>query len=166
MAKKLSDVEQVGQFMAALGHPMRAEIEALRSLLKSTDPQISERIKWNAPSYFSGETDLVTFAPFARKTDEVMLVFHHPAVVKIPSPILEGNFKDRRLAVFKSMAEVNSGDAALLGHLMCTISKIAAEQGLINGYRVVTNSGQDAGQSVSHIHLHVLGGRPMSWPPG
>ena len=66
----------------------------------------------------------------------------------------------------KSMAEVNSGDAALLGHLICTISKIAAEQGLINGYRVVTKCGKWGGQSVDHLHFHLLGGRQLNWPPG
>ena len=66
----------------------------------------------------------------------------------------------------KSLAEVDLGDAALLGHLMCAISKIAAEQGLSNGYRVVTNCGKWGGQSVDHLHFHLLGGRQLSWPPG
>ncbi len=54
----------------------------------------------------------------------------------------------------------------MLGHLMYMASKIAAEKGLANGYRVVVNSGTDGAQSVYHLHLHVLGGRQMNWPPG
>ncbi len=115
MAKKLPPdksgqavAEQVEQYMAALAHPMKAEIERLRGIIRAANPAISERIKWNAPSYHVRETDIVTFGPPARKMDEVMLVFHHPAVVKIGSPILTGNYSDRRLAIFKSMAEIEA----------------------------------------------------------
>jgi histidine triad (HIT) family protein len=65
-----------------------------------------------------------------------------------------------------NLAEVEETDAALLGHLMIAISKIAREQGLGNGFRVVTNSGKWGGQSVDHLHFHLLGGRQLSWPPG
>ncbi len=54
----------------------------------------------------------------------------------------------------------------LLGHLMVVARKVAAEQGLENGFRVVVNDGSDGGQEVFHLHLHVMGGRKMSWPPG
>jgi len=56
-------------------------------------------------------------------------------------------------------------DAALVGHLFVVARKIAEAEGL-SDYRLVMNNGKDAGQSVFHIHLHVLGGRKMSWPPG
>ena len=91
MAKKQSDAEQVAEYMAALEHPMKAEIEALRGLIKSSNPNISERIKWNAPSYHYQE-DLVTFGPPSRKTDEILLVFHHPSIVNIESELLTGNY--------------------------------------------------------------------------
>ncbi len=66
-----------------------------------------------------------------------------------------------------SIGEMHQGDSGLLGHLMLTCAKIAKERGLTaSGYRVVTNTGPNAGQSVFHLHLHVLGGRPMAWPPG
>ena len=65
-----------------------------------------------------------------------------------------------------SLTDMVEGDAALLGAMMLVAKQVAVAAGLAAGYRVVTNSGADAGQSVSHIHLHVLGGRPMSWPPG
>jgi len=67
-----------------------------------------------------------------------------------------------------SLSEADTGVAkrALLGHLLCVAAKIAREKGLANGYRVVVNTGPDAGQSVDHLHLHLLGGRGLSWPPG
>ena len=57
-------------------------------------------------------------------------------------------------------------DATMLGHLMVAGRDVAEQLGLGNGYRLVINNGPDAGQSVHHLHLHVLGGRPMAWPPG
>ena len=60
-----------------------------------------------------------------------------------------------------------ASDTGLLGHLMGVARDVARAEGLEeSGYRVVTNIGEDGGQSVFHLHLHVLGGRPLSWPPG
>ena len=57
-------------------------------------------------------------------------------------------------------------DEALIGHLHSVITKLADQEGIGDGYRVVVNSGVTAGQTVFHLHFHVLGGRPMHWPPG
>ena len=57
-------------------------------------------------------------------------------------------------------------DAALLGYLLLTIKRVAAQEGLEQGYRVVINTGEDGGQAVFHLHLHLLGKRAMTWPPG
>ena len=58
-------------------------------------------------------------------------------------------------------------DAALVGELVLAAAQVARTEGLgASGYRVVTNIGDDGGQSVPHLHFHVLGGRPMTWPPG
>jgi histidine triad (HIT) family protein len=57
-------------------------------------------------------------------------------------------------------------DEALVGHLFLIAQKVAAEEGLSDGYRTVFNNGPDARQTVDHIHLHLIGGRGMSWPPG
>jgi histidine triad (HIT) family protein len=65
-----------------------------------------------------------------------------------------------------SAADLRAGDGALLGRLFATIADIADREGLSHGWRVVTNVGRDAGQSVHHLHLHLLGGRSFSWPPG
>ena len=65
-----------------------------------------------------------------------------------------------------SVNEVGEADTALVGHLFVVLRKLAAEKGISAGYRVVTNTGVGAGQSVPHLHFHLLGGRPMGWPPG
>lgn len=66
----------------------------------------------------------------------------------------------------ESLAHASGDDAELLGHLLATTTKIARDLGLAEGYRVVINTGRDGGQSVDHLHLHLLGGRSLSWPPG
>jgi len=65
-----------------------------------------------------------------------------------------------------SLAEVHKEDEGLLGHLLWAASEVARMMGLGKGYRVVISSGRDGGQTVDHLHLHVLGGRAMHWPPG
>ncbi len=66
-----------------------------------------------------------------------------------------------------SAAELGDGDGPLLARLIATANAVAAAEGVAEGgYRLVTNIGDDAGQSVHHLHLHVLGGRRLSWPPG
>lgn len=57
-------------------------------------------------------------------------------------------------------------DEALLGHLLLTVKRVAEQAGLTDGYRLVINTGSDGGQTVYHLHLHILGGRQMAWPPG
>jgi histidine triad (HIT) family protein len=64
------------------------------------------------------------------------------------------------------VSEAKSDDQSLLGHLLLTAKKVAEDAGLENGYRVVINNGKDGGQTVDHLHLHILGGRQMQWPPG
>lgn len=65
-----------------------------------------------------------------------------------------------------SVDALSPADAALLGHLILTARQIAAQLGLSNGYRLVVNCGADGGQSVNHLHVHLLGGRALGWPPG
>lgn len=57
-------------------------------------------------------------------------------------------------------------DQALLGHLMLVAPKIAAQEGFGEAFRLVVNNGAAAGQSVFHLHLHIIAGRPLKWPPG
>jgi len=65
-----------------------------------------------------------------------------------------------------SLAEAGVRHRTLLGHLMRAAAEIARKKGLAKGYRVVINSGEDGGQTVDHLHLHLMGGRQMTWPPG
>lgn len=64
------------------------------------------------------------------------------------------------------LAEAQANQGELLGHLLLTARAVAAAQNLDGGYRIVINNGPDGGESVPHLHVHVLGGRPMRWPPG
>jgi histidine triad (HIT) family protein len=65
-----------------------------------------------------------------------------------------------------SLAETTATDADLLGHLVLVATQLARTLGLADGYRLVVNCGRDGGQSVDHLHVHLLGGRPLGWPPG
>ncbi|XP_052831483.1 uncharacterized HIT-like protein Synpcc7942_1390 [Octopus bimaculoides] len=65
-----------------------------------------------------------------------------------------------------TLSDVDAEDQMLLGHLLFVAKKVAAQQKLDNGFRVVVNNGVDGAQSVYHLHIHVLGGRQMTWPPG
>jgi len=93
--------------------------------------------------------------------DESCLAFHDVSpqapvhVLVIPKKPIE------------SLVQLQSADAELLGHMWLVIPKVAAELGLSeSGYRVVVNCGREGGQSVDHLHFHILGGRSMKWPPG
>lgn len=66
----------------------------------------------------------------------------------------------------QSAAELTEADGALLGHIYTVIAKLCAQQGVTGGYRVVSNVGEDGGQSVPHLHFHVLAKRSLAWPPG
>jgi len=89
--------EQVKTWLEKQDPAVRKEIDAVRKLIRKAVPAINERIKWNAPSYYTS-VDLFTFGPY--KNNRILLVFHHPSIVKIKSPLLEGTFKDRRLVYF------------------------------------------------------------------
>jgi histidine triad (HIT) family protein len=64
------------------------------------------------------------------------------------------------------LADAKQDDQDLLGHLLLAANKVARQLGVQDAYRVVVNNGASAGQSVFHLHLHILAGRPMRWPPG
>ncbi len=110
-------------------------------------------------------------------------IFCMIAEKKIPSKIVH---EDDRAVVFEdinpqapvhvlviprkhvaSVSELNETDAGLLGHLMLTGAAVAKQKGIAeSGYRLVANTGKNGGQTVFHLHFHLLGGRPMHWPPG
>jgi histidine triad (HIT) family protein len=93
--------------------------------------------------------------------DELCLAFHDVAPAA-PTHVLLIPKKE-----IVNVAGLESEDAQLAGHLLLTVGKVARKLGLDeSGYRVVANCGSDGGQSVDHLHLHILGGRALSWPPG
>lgn len=68
--------------------------------------------------------------------------------------------------VIPRIAEAKPEQAALLGHLLLTAGELAKKEGLAEGFRVVINNGPDGGETVPHLHVHVLGGKKLKWPPG
>lgn len=68
--------------------------------------------------------------------------------------------------VIVRVGEATPEDTALLGHLLVTAGAVARQEKLEKGFRVVINNGLDGGETVPHLHVHVLGGRALSWPPG
>jgi hypothetical protein len=89
----------------------REPSKVIRKIIKSVDTRIAERIKWSAPSYHFMQQDMVTFGPV--KSDKVLLVFHHPDIVKIKSDLLEGDYKDRRIVYFTSLGAVKKNKPEL-----------------------------------------------------
>lgn len=90
----MTEEEQIKSWLNNTDPERRASIDAIRKIIKSADPRLSERIKWNAPSYYYKQ-DILTIGP--ARPGKLILVFHHPSVVKIESTLLEGQYKDRRL---------------------------------------------------------------------
>jgi histidine triad (HIT) family protein len=93
--------------------------------------------------------------------DDELVVFHDIAP---RAPVHALVIPRRHIA---SLADLGEGDGALLGRLLLACNEAARRTGIVaGGYRVVSNSGADAGQTVGHLHFHVFGGRLMGWPPG
>jgi histidine triad (HIT) family protein len=92
--------------------------------------------------------------------DELCLAFHDVSP-QAPTHILVIPKKQ-----LPSLAEVTDAEIPLLGHLMRVATNIATKLNLANGYRLVVNCGTDGGQTVNHLHIHLLGGRSLGWPPG
>ena len=120
---KLSEPDKVDAYMRKLKHPVKEVVESLRQTILSTDPEIGEEIKWNAPTFFySGE--MKPFNPLEYKRyivvfnlyrkDCIRLVFPSGAKINDTSGLLEGDYADgRRLALFQNMDEVESKAKAL-----------------------------------------------------
>ncbi len=92
--------------------------------------------------------------------DEHCLAFHDVSP-QAPTHVLVIPKKE-----IASLSALAAEDQDLAGHLLLVIGQLASQLGLADGYRVVTNCGRDGGQSVDHLHFHLLGGRQLSWPPG
>ena len=66
----------------------------------------------------------------------------------------------------QSVDEIDASNEAVVGHIFSVIAKVAKDEGLDKGYRVVSNIGEQGQQTVPHLHFHIIGGRDMTWPPG
>ncbi|QWR78049.1 histidine triad nucleotide-binding protein [Candidatus Magnetomonas plexicatena] len=109
------------------------------------------------------------FCKIARKEIQAKIVYEDTLVVAFEdvnpqAPVHILIIPHKHIA---TSLELTADDAALTGHMIAVANKIAQDKAIAqSGFRMVMNCNRDAGQSVFHIHLHLLGGRPMSWPPG
>lgn len=120
---KSSDTAQIETYISKVAPALKDSVETLRKIIKGSDKRINERFKWNAPSYYFNE-DLVTFGPI--KNGRLLLVFHHPLIEKIKSPLLEGEYKGRRLMYFDDLKAIRSSKKELhriLGELVKGIER-------------------------------------------
>jgi hypothetical protein len=102
----------VDAYMRDLDHPFKAEIEAVRAIILGASPKVSERIKWNAPSFFYKD-DFAAFHPRASEFAHLILLFPGGAGVPVKSSLLEGKAKDRREAKFHSLEDIETKKLAL-----------------------------------------------------
>ena len=103
---------QVDEFMNALEHPLKAEVNLLREIIKSVNKDVAEQIKWKAPSFSYQGQYLVTFN--LRPMDHIHLVFHNPVISKVQSELLEGDYKDRRMAYFTDINDIEAKKSILI----------------------------------------------------
>ena len=107
----VSRTDKVDEFLQELKHPLTAEIEAVRSIIKGVNKDIAEEVKWKAPSFnYKGEY-LVTFNLW--ETKRIHLVFHNPQIVKVKSELLEGNYENRRMMYLADMKDIKAKKAKL-----------------------------------------------------
>ena len=105
----VSRTDKVDEFLRELNHPLTAEIEAVRSIIKGVNKDIAEEVKWKAPSFnYKGEY-LVTFNLW--ETKRIHLVFHNPQIVKVKSELLEGNYENRRMMYLADMKDIKAKKA-------------------------------------------------------
>ena len=110
-AKKEATVSAVDDFMKKLKHPLKTEVQIVREIIKSVDKEITEEIKWNAPTFtYKGEY-LVTFNLWEKK--KIHLVFHNPMISKVKNELLEGDYDHRRMAYFSDKKDIQAKKPAL-----------------------------------------------------
>ena len=108
---RLDDTKDVNRFMEELDHPLKAGVQMIREIIKGVNKDITEQIKWNAPSFsYKGEY-MVTFN--LRDRQKIHLVFHNPQIANVKSKLLEGDYEDRRMAYFTDENEIEAKKTAL-----------------------------------------------------
>jgi hypothetical protein len=111
-SKDINDTAGVNAYMRQSTHPLKAEMDAVRSIIMRANDKITERVKWNAPSFFY-KLDMAAFNPRATDCVQVVFVFHDGAMLDERFGLLEGDSPDRRVAKFYDMADIASKKAAL-----------------------------------------------------
>jgi uncharacterized protein YdhG (YjbR/CyaY superfamily) len=102
----VNHTEQVDEFMRRLDHPFKAEVEMARGIIKGVNKDITEQIKWKAPTFSYNGEYLVTFNLWEKK--RIHLVFHNPMVSQVKSKLLEGDYDHRRMAYFTDRGDLES----------------------------------------------------------
>jgi uncharacterized protein YdhG (YjbR/CyaY superfamily) len=102
---------QVDEFMDKLDHPFKAEVQIIREIIKNVNNEITEQIKWNAPSFSYKGKYLVTFNLWEKK--KIHLVFHNPMISKVKSKLLEGDYDHRRMTYFADKKDIEVKRTAL-----------------------------------------------------
>ncbi|XP_055080138.1 histidine triad nucleotide-binding protein 2, mitochondrial isoform X1 [Periophthalmus magnuspinnatus] len=144
--------------------PSRVQIISLQRLCSKSDEvrlaqEASQKSSSPAPTIFSRVIDKSIPADIIYEDDKCLAFrdispqapVHFLVIPRVPIP---------------RISEAKDDDTELLGHLLVIAKNVAKEEGLQEGYRIVINDGKHGAQSVYHLHVHVLGGRQMTWPPG
>lgn len=105
--KDIDQTAEVDEYMQNLEHPQKAEIDALRQVILNASDKIMERVKWNAPSFFYKE-DMAAFNPRAKGFVQIIFIFYNGNMIHESDGLLEGGWKDRRMAKFYDMADIKS----------------------------------------------------------
>lgn len=104
--RKEASVSAVDEFMKKLSHPLKAEVQMIREIIKNVNKDITEQIKWNAPTFSYNGEYLVTFNLWEKK--KVHLVFHNPMISKVKNNLLEGDYDHRRMAYFSNKKDIQA----------------------------------------------------------
>ena len=107
----VSRTDKVDEFMESLDHPLKAGVQTVRNIIKGVNKEIVEEIKWKAPSFSYRGEYLVTFNLWEKK--RIHLVFHNLLIPQVMSKLLEGDYKDRRMAYFPDLQDVKAKKSAL-----------------------------------------------------
>lgn len=111
VTSKLTDTDAVNAYMQQLQHPHKVGIELVRNIILTANPKVAERVKWNAPSFYYLQ-DIAAFHIRKEKYIHLVLVFPH-GITENSYGILEGNYKDRRMAYFYSLQDIEDKKTAL-----------------------------------------------------
>ena len=107
----IAGTKKVDEFMDGLDHPLKAEVQTVRDIIKHANKDIAEEIKWKAPSFSYNGEYLVTFNLWER--EHIHLVFHNPEISKVKSRLLEGDYDHRRMAHLFDSDDIKSKKPAL-----------------------------------------------------